>query len=223
MARFRDIPQFTRTANYHVNVSWAHLENSLKYYIEDGGLNLDPDFQRAHVWDDDKRRRYVEYILRGGMGGKAIYTNCPDWNSGGRTDFVLVDGKQRIEAATRFLRNELTVFDGHYYRDYEDRLDMITANFSWHVNDLDTRAEVLQWYLDLNSGGVIHTEDELERVRVLLEEEQRNPNPKDVARAAEKMAWRAERKAEMEERIKNPKPDANTPLPRKPSKGKSRG
>lgn len=39
------------------------------------------------------------------------------------------------------------------------------------MNDLDTQAEVLQWYLDINSGGVVHTEAELDKVRWLLEVE----------------------------------------------------
>jgi hypothetical protein len=29
----------------------------------------------------------------------------------------------------------------------------------------------LEWYLQLNSGGTVHTEDELARVRLLLKEE----------------------------------------------------
>lgn len=41
----------------------------------------------------------------------------------------------------------------------------------WSVNELRTRAEVLRWYLQLNSGGVVHTEEELARVRALLEAE----------------------------------------------------
>ena len=217
--RFRDIPQFTRTANYHVNVGWHHFEESLRYYVEQG-LNLDPDFQRAHVWDDEKRRNYVEYILKGGMSGKAVYMNCPDWNGSGRDDFVLVDGKQRVDAVLRFVRNELPIFDGHFYRDFTDSMDIVLASFNWYINDLDTRSEVLQWYLDLNSGGVMHTEEELGRVRALLEVEKANPNPKDVARAEAKMKWRAERERERE--AARGKPDVySPPLPR--PRGRRRG
>jgi hypothetical protein len=39
------------------------------------------------------------------------------------------------------------------------------------VNELKTRREVLQWYLDLNAGGVVHTTKEIERVRELLAKE----------------------------------------------------
>jgi hypothetical protein len=192
MPRFEDIPQFTRGASYAVDIPWSHLLERLEHYRE-CGLNLDPDFQRAHVWDDEKRIRYVEYVLRGGASGYDIYTNCPDWNAGGQEDFVLVDGKQRLEAACKFLRNELPIF-GHLFRQYTDRMGFTSARFRWHVNDLATRQEVLRWYLDLNTGGVVHSSEELDRVRVLLETEKANPNPKDVARAARIAKERADMK-----------------------------
>lgn len=172
ITRFRDIPQFTRTGNYQVNVGWAYLEEQLDQLGKYGGLDLDPDFQRAHVWDRTKQERYVEFVLRGGKSSRTLYFNCKGWmTSSIRHPVQLVDGKQRLEAVRAFLRNEIQVF-GSYYHEYEDRLRaMGHADFVFVVNDLNTRAEVLQWYLDLNSGGVIHTEDELEKVRKLLEEE----------------------------------------------------
>lgn len=38
------------------------------------------------------------------------------------------------------------------------------------VNDLKTRAEVMQWYVDMNSGGTVHSAEEIDRVRSLIEE-----------------------------------------------------
>lgn len=196
--RFEDIPQFTRGATYAVDIPWDSLLRSLDNYLE-AGLDIEPDFQRGHVWDDVKRRRYVEYVLRGGASGYDIYTNCPEWNRGGREDFVLVDGKQRLEAVCKFLRNGLTIF-GHLFCEYADCIPLTSARFRWHVNDLATRAEVLQWYLDLNSGGVVHTPEELEHVCQLLEAERANPNPRDVARVARIKKEREERSQRRRER-----------------------
>jgi hypothetical protein len=194
MPKFQDIPQFTRTASYAVDIPWSFLEDSLRRYLDEG-LNLDPDFQRAHVWTEEQQVRYVEFRLRGGRSGHDIFTNCPGWNYGERgSEFVLVDGKQRLEAARKFLRNELRIFGGNLFKDYGDRLPMMEARFRWHVNDLDTRAEVLQWYLDLNTGGVVHTQDELDRVRELLEAELANPRPEDVARKLRRAKQEAEDK-----------------------------
>lgn len=51
----------------------------------------------------------------------------------------------------RFLNNEIKVFDT-YCNDFEDKLPMgIDLVFS--VNNLKTEREVLQWYMDMNTGS----------------------------------------------------------------------
>lgn len=170
--KFNTIPQFTRSAKWAVDISWRDLEAWLANQVNQG-FDADPDFQRAHVWTSDQKVRYVEFILRGGLTGKDILTNHPSWQSMSNVDgpYVLVDGKQRLSAVLGFLRGEVLAF-GHRFEDFEDRTSMRhKLGFKWHVNDLQTRAEVLQWYLDLNTGGTVHASDEIERVRALLEAE----------------------------------------------------
>jgi hypothetical protein len=171
--RFRDIPSFTRSANYSVDVQWRHLDSQLAGFAEDAKVfeatfELDPDFQRGHVWDQEKQIRFVEFVLRGGAGSRDIHFNCPGWQAqtpkGSR--FVLVDGKQRIEAVCAFMRGDFPVF-GSKYSEFTDMLP-IYARFKFHVNNLPDDAAVLQWYLDLNDGGVVHSSDELARVRTML-------------------------------------------------------
>jgi hypothetical protein len=86
---------------------------------------------------------------------------------------VLVDGKQRLTAVRGFLANTVAIFNGIYFRDFTDVLRASGASFKFHVNDLPTRAEVLRWYLEMNSGGTPHTTSELLRVRELLEGEKK--------------------------------------------------
>jgi len=168
--KFRDIPQFTRSAGYHVDVSWDALESWIARQDDkaggDGSLELDPDFQRAHVWTEDQQIRYIEFVLRGGHSSKEIYFNHPNWMGSLKGVMELVDGKQRFEAARKFMRNEISVF-GSLYRDFTDHLPL-QVSFSINVNNLKTRAEVLQWYIDLNAGGVAHTDDEISKVRAML-------------------------------------------------------
>lgn len=82
---------------------------------------------------------------------------------------VLVDGKQRITAVLKFLRDEVPVFGGHVASQIEG-LPYLDArvHFIFSINTLQTRAEVLAWYLELNSGGVVHSREELDRVAQLL-------------------------------------------------------
>lgn len=174
--RFQDIPQFPQCC-YRVDVSWRDLE----FYIasqqekEDtkssiAPLDLNPDFQRAHIWTPDQQIAYVEYILKGGTSGKELYFNCAGWMVDFRGPYVIVDGKQRLEAVRRFMRGEIPAF-GHLRPKYSDKPDMCNARFSWNIAAIESRAEVLQWYLNFNAGGSIHTAEELSRVRTLLEQE----------------------------------------------------
>ena len=39
-----------------------------------------------------------------------------------------------------------------------------------HVNNLKTKREVLQWYIDMNAGGTPHTTEEIERVKKLIDD-----------------------------------------------------
>jgi len=170
---FKDIPQFTTDGNYRVDVSLGYLKEAIDIYLEEDEchkLNMNPDFQRGHVWNIQKQIKFVEFLLKGGTSAKIIYFNHPGWMRSFKGEFVLVDGKQRLEAALKFLDNKLPIFDGNYYKDFTGRFPL-SARLTFCVNDLKTRAEVLQWYLDLNTGGVVHTDDEIERVRNLLNEE----------------------------------------------------
>ena len=170
--RYRDINSF-RPPSYQVDVGWAVLDEQLARWMrEKPGLNLDPDFQRGHVWTPEQQTAYIEFILMGGSSGKEVYFNCPGWMDGTYIGpFEIVDGKQRINAVLDYMRGKVTIFNGLTAHDFEDKPDILVARFRFHVNHLESRAEVLRWYLALNTGGTIHTPEEIARVRALLEKE----------------------------------------------------
>ena len=41
--------------------------------------------------------------------------------------------------------------------------------FSIEMFDFDDKRDLLQFYIDLNSGGVVHSKEEIERVKSILE------------------------------------------------------
>jgi len=180
MPQFRDIPQFTQAGNYEVSVAWQYLKEWINRNADDfnsgvfkGKFEMDPDFQRGHVWSESQQIRYIEFVLQGGHSSKVIYWNHPGWMKSWNGDMVLVDGKQRLSAVLRFLDDEIPAF-GSLRSEYSDSMRIVHAEFRMNVNDLKTRAEVLQWYLDLNAGGVVHTSAELNKVRMFLDIEKQN-------------------------------------------------
>ena len=167
---FSDIPPFP-SHRYEVNISWDYLEQHLHDEMNPGdgmaALNLDPDFQRAHVWTETQQREYVEYVLRGGEVGRSLTFNCVGWGGDYRGPYEIIDGKQRLEAVRKFMRSELRVF-GFLRRDFGGRMRIAQSDFRWRVCSLETKAEVLQLYLNINAGGTPHTAEELNKVREML-------------------------------------------------------
>ena len=170
MPKFADIKQMT-IAYYAVDISWTSFENWLESH-KDLGVDLDPIFQRGYVWTQLQKTQYVEFILRGGKSGKDIYWNCPHWMKWGRKGsekkpITIVDGKQRLSAVLDFLENKIPTY-GAYYKEYTDPVFLGVTMFRFHVNDLTDEADVLRWYIELNTGGTAHTQEEINKVKNLL-------------------------------------------------------
>lgn len=170
---FNDIPLFPRSG-YVVDISFTYMEEWVDSQIREG-LDLNPDFQRGHVWTTEQRSRFVEYILRGGEGGKLLSFNHPGWSGkNGSTregPYQILDGLQRLTSVRMFMKNELPAF-GRTLSEYTGRTHLrFHAGLKWRIFELQTREEVLQYYLDMNAGGTPHAESEIKRVRRLLQKE----------------------------------------------------
>ena len=167
--KFKEIKSFTSFGSYNADIPLDYVIETIGRYLTNYNLELNPDFQRGHVWTDDQRMRYVEFLLKEGQSSRTIYFNCPGWMDDFHGPFVLVDGKQRLDAIMKFIRNEIPAF-GHKISEYTDRMP-VGQTLKFNINNLKTRKEVLQWYLDLNAGGVVHTSDEINKVKSLLAKE----------------------------------------------------
>lgn len=173
--RFRDIPQLTQSGSWECTFPMDRALLQISQWQKEEGLDVDPDFQRLHVWSESQQSAWLEFMFRGGKTGRVLYFNNPGWNSfsdGSYREFLLVDGKQRLEAIRRFYANEIKVF-GHYKDQFSDELDMLRqSRMLLNVNDLPSRADVLRWYIEFNAGGTPHTADEIAKAVDLLRAEQ---------------------------------------------------
>lgn len=167
---FNNVPQRIGFGNYQCNVPWNYLERSLSSMFDDIGLELEPEFQRGHVWTVDQQIAYVEFRLSGGNSGRDILFNCPNWMRANCTGpVVCVDGLQRLTAVRKFMNDELPIFGG-YTQSMIDNIRYTSLDFIFHVNSLTNRHDVYRWYLELNEGGTPHTEAELDKVRKLMKQ-----------------------------------------------------
>lgn len=178
MPKFKDIKKFTKFGSWECDFTFKYFIEFIDEHIQKGydNFTMTPDFQRGNVWTEEQQIAYIEFLIKGGSTAKVIYLNVPDWGGvgsrGNYNEGVCMDGLQRYTAIKRFMNNEIKVF-GYYLDEYEDKDTMLwNSNMKINVNNLKSRAEVLQWYIDYNSGGTVHSEEEINRVRKLLEEEE---------------------------------------------------
>jgi hypothetical protein len=176
-----DIPPYTGSVKYEVDVSGGYLKKFIADHAHDYGLNLDPDFQRGHVWTQENQTRYLEHLLRGGSTSRTIIWNCPSYDpspefpasADAPSEMVIVDGKQRLTAVLRFLDDGVPVFGGRFLSNFDEqsRRQILGASgrlrLHMAVHALQHRHELLQLYIELNEGAIAHTPEEIARVKAL--------------------------------------------------------
>lgn len=172
MVKLNDVrKEFIENGHYEICVSLDSVIQTLNKYENDFALDLNPDFQRDYVWTESQQIAYVEFLLKGGLTSRTIYFNMKGWMTDFSGQMVILDGKQRLNSIVKFLKNELKVF-GYYLDDFEDK-DRILRHYElrFNINDMSNRKDILQWYIDYNTGGTVHSEEEINRVKLLLKNE----------------------------------------------------
>jgi hypothetical protein len=144
-----------------------------------GGFDLNPDFQRGHVWTIAQQQHFIENVLRGivTQAGLSVQFNCPNWeNFDYQGDLPpglqCIDGLQRITAILNFLAGEIRPF-GLTVRELDDSVYSMRRSIfriSFAVHHFESKSDLLKHYLDLNTGGTPHSQAEIDRVHAMLAE-----------------------------------------------------
>jgi uncharacterized protein with ParB-like and HNH nuclease domain len=136
-----------------------------------------PDYQRDRVWTRSQSARYIGALLEDGKATLPfIFQRWPETRLQ-RPDEI-VDGLQRLSALRDFMVADAPaeLLNGQIVRlsDFTPEDQRLLGWIPLTINyvSLPTRADVLRLYLRLNRGGTVHTDEEIERVRMLLAMEQ---------------------------------------------------
>lgn len=147
-------------------------------------LNLNPVFQRGKQWDVDRQTKYMENVLRGLVSHSTniIRLNDPslafvnnnyiakDCDLPNET--MCIDGLQRFSTMISYMDGELKPF-GLTLEEIEASPCGVKANnlsfsVAWH--DFQYEYELIDFYRNLNWGGVPHSQEEFIRVNGLYDE-----------------------------------------------------
>ena len=86
---------------------------------------------------------------------------------------VLDNGMEVYFYVNKNIHNNYVTFTTKYgsvYNEFEDEPRHITTRLSVHINDLQYEKDVLQWYVEMNEGGTPHTQEEIDKVKKMIEE-----------------------------------------------------
>lgn len=170
MIRIADLADPVWTAATHsIDVQVSHIEKS----IENFNVDMDPIYQRGHVWSDEQRRTFVGYWLQGGTVPPIWIWQPSEEQEDVGVRHELIDGKQRMTALLDWWHGRIpATIDGRDIWVHEtDRQANHRLTIKWMFVRLANRVDVLRFYLRLNGGGTPHSPEELARVRALLDAE----------------------------------------------------
>lgn len=162
-------------------IDLMHLNGQLQRWNEDYGLELDPEFQRGHVWTQEQQIAFIEGIVRGSIGssGLTVTMNCPDYGGNPKAKdsdldkMVCVDGLQRLTAIQHYLENRFKIFqqiDGGVSVDYFDHtaFSFKSLYIRIQIHTMQNLNDVLHYYVAVNDGGTPHSKEELNRIKARL-------------------------------------------------------
>lgn len=178
-AKFTALVDPVPFSNYAVDFQMHRLKPQFATYAEDyGSFEYCPDFQRGHVWTRDKQIAFIEAIAKNSIS-KSLLTitlNCPDFEDdrekGDLSGFCIIDGLQRVTAIQEFVEGKFKVFgDTVGYGDFDySSFSYKRISIRVQVFTFKWKKDLLKYYIAINSGGVVHADTEIERVKKLLEE-----------------------------------------------------
>lgn len=140
-------------------------------------LNISPDYQRGHIWTVEQSSKFIGHMLEGGQVAHIIVNSGPN---GCAPIPEVIDGKQRITACIGWSNNKFPalLYDGReiWARDLDQSSRVRCRNMIGMQYALVrlNRKQCLELYIKLNRGGTVHTDDEINRVKRLLDIENDN-------------------------------------------------
>lgn len=160
------LPARARDA-HPLHFSQMQLSSLLSRLIT-GNLQDSPDYQRGYVWTDEDRERFLDSVFAHRDLGKLaiLRRKYPHRDE-------ILDGKQRLLTLLAFYSSQLA-HRGAYWHElaYQDRAIILSQLVSVaEVHETESRAYILETFLELNTAGVPQSAEHLEHVRKLLEEE----------------------------------------------------
>lgn len=155
------------TNNMELNYLQRRITNLLDMKYE-FGTNINPEYQRDHVWEEADKIALIDAIFNGIDIGKFVFIH-----NGYTEDYMydVLDGKQRFTAICDFFENRFP-YKGKFFNELSVRDQNLFRNFSISCAEVRniSRKQAMEYFVRLNSNGRIMDSAHLDKVRAMIEE-----------------------------------------------------
>jgi len=151
---------------FHLSYMQQDIDSLLHkhYYF---GVDMDPEYQRDHVWDIDDKVALIDSLMKNYDLGKFLF-NRRSYSEKGEL-YEIVDGKQRMTALIEFYEDRFAykglLFSQMSIRD-QNQFRGFTVNVA-EVNELN-KNQLIELFIRVNTNGRIMSQEHLENVKNLL-------------------------------------------------------
>lgn len=130
------------------------------------GIDMNPDYQRGHVWTEEDKVALIDSIFKGIDIGKFAFATKHDMDF----YYEIVDGKQRMTAIIEFYENRFR-YRGKFFNELSHRDQDYIENYHVSVADIRgaDRNTVMKHFVAMNSQGRVMDSAHLEKVRAMIQ------------------------------------------------------
>lgn len=133
------------------------------------GIDFNPDYQRGFVWAQEDKEKLIDSIFCNIDIGKFCFIKNSYHD---KYLYTVLDGKQRIRAILDYYEGRFP-YKGKYFNDLSPLDQNHFEHYMISVAEVDNadRKTILKYFLMLNTGGRLMSEEQLEKVRDLYNKE----------------------------------------------------
>lgn len=131
-----DITSYNPSSTVVYSRDWT-IE-TINNQIEQGNIDLNPEFQRRNAWTDEKRSKLIESIIIGYPVPEIVLAEDPKK----KRSFIVIDGKQRLLTIAGFIsNNKYSYWKKDKLSNLIIRNDLNTKSFQDLKNDINLKEE----------------------------------------------------------------------------------
>jgi hypothetical protein len=166
------IERFEEDDDIFFSYQQRDMRSLIHMTVMEYGIDLEPDYQRGLVWNEDQKISLIDSIFKNIDIGKftVIKRKWGDNPNKPTTSklYEMLDGKQRISTLFEFYTSKFKYRGKYFYElHWRDQVHFKNYRISYAECDPLTDEQKYRYFLKLNTTGVPISEEHMERVREL--------------------------------------------------------